>query len=130
MTEIDDAWKALNKNGFALDYDEDSRPGALAKAIDYALAAKDDEIGRRDERISELEAQVWAMKACLEAYEQWEADIVLENKCWTGQNVKLTDELYERMIEIQGMRNQALQRLSDLQRAKSVLLALPSTEDR
>lgn len=58
MSEIDDAWKALNKNGFALDYDEDSRPGSLAKAIDYALAAKDDEIGRRDERISELETLV------------------------------------------------------------------------
>jgi len=52
MTEIDDAWQALNKNGFALDYDEDSRPGALAKAIDYALAAKDDEIARRDEQIA------------------------------------------------------------------------------
>lgn len=58
MTEIDDAWKALNKNGFALDYDEDSRPGSLAKAIDYALAAKDDEIGRLDARIIELGAMV------------------------------------------------------------------------
>jgi hypothetical protein len=48
------------------------------------------------------------LRRVVEAYEQWEADLILENKCWTGQNVCLTDGLYERMIEIQAMRNVAL----------------------
>ena len=51
------------------------------------------------------------LRGVLEAYEQWEADIILENKCWTGQNVCLTDELYDRMIELQTMRNAALARV-------------------
>lgn len=48
------------------------------------------------------------MRTVLEAYEQLEADIILENKCWTGQNVRLTDQLYDRMIELQTMRNSIL----------------------
>ena len=48
----------------------------------------------------------------LKAYEQWEADIILENKCWTGQNIQLTDELYERMIVLQGRRNKAIAALA------------------
>jgi hypothetical protein len=50
--------------------------------------------------------------AVLRAYEQWEADIILENKCWTGQNVQLTDDLYQRMIELQEARNAAIAALT------------------
>jgi hypothetical protein len=49
-----------------------------------------------------------ALVKLLKAYEQWEADIILENKCWTGQNVQLTDDLYERMIQLQAERNRVL----------------------
>lgn len=58
-----------------------------------------------EEKVALLDAQVECAKATLKAYEQWEADIILENKCWTGQNIQLTDAIYERMIEIQDMRN-------------------------
>ncbi len=49
-----------------------------------------------------------AAVALLKEYEQWEADIILENECWTGQNVRLTDELYERIIALQTKRNVVL----------------------
>lgn len=48
------------------------------------------------------------MLALLKAYEQWEADIIMENKCWTGQNIRLTDQPYDRMIELQTERNRVL----------------------
>jgi hypothetical protein len=59
---------------------------------------------------SALKLEISLLKQVLEAYEQWEADIILENKCWTGQNVRLTDELWDRMIELQTLRNTALGR--------------------
>jgi hypothetical protein len=43
----------------------------------------------------ELE-RLHACSKVLEAYEQWEADLILENKSWSGQNVMLTGELYDR----------------------------------
>jgi hypothetical protein len=52
--------------------------------------------------------EIDSLRAVLVAYEEWEADLIMENKAWTGSNVQLTDELYERMIQIQGMRNKAL----------------------
>lgn len=46
------------------------------------------------------------------AYEQWEADIITENKCWgtDGMNStpRLTIDLHERMLKLQEMRNSAL----------------------
>lgn len=59
-------------------------------------------------RIKLLQAQVERLISCLKGYEQWEADIILENNCWTGMNVQLTSELYERMIQLQVQRNAAL----------------------
>ena len=57
-----------------------------------------------------LKARIQELVAVLKAYEQWEADIILENECWSGQNLRLTDEIYDRMIELQTMRNAALQK--------------------
>src|SRR6266852_4484365 len=45
----------------------------------------------------------------LKAYEQWEADLIMENKCWEGREIpQLTGELWNRMLELQAMRNRAL----------------------
>jgi hypothetical protein len=60
--------------------------------------------------VLKLIAEREMLRRVVEAYEDWEAQIILENKCWTGQNVRLTDDLYDRMMEIQAMRNVALGR--------------------
>lgn len=52
--------------------------------------------------------------AALQAYEQWEAEIIMEGKCWEGPTpMQLTRDLYNRMIEIQDMRNAALASLKE-----------------
>jgi hypothetical protein len=60
-------------------------------------------------------AELERFRACvsvLESYERWEADLILENKSWTGQNVIITDELYDRLIGLQNQRNTALGRFA------------------
>jgi hypothetical protein len=54
--------------------------------------------------------KVSALIAVLKAYEQWEADLILCPEAWEGEAgmPTLTHELYDRLIEIQTMRNQAL----------------------
>ena len=47
----------------------------------------------------------------LKAYEAWEADLILSNEAWAGGFAALptiTQELWDRFIEIQTMRNTAL----------------------
>ena len=54
------------------------------------------------------------MAEVLKAYEQWEADIFMDDRAWRGPDGEslsfpvLGGELYERLIEIQGMRNAVL----------------------
>lgn len=48
------------------------------------------------------------MQEVLEGYEKWEADLILTNKVWVGGNPVIIDELYDKMIELQTMRNAAL----------------------
>lgn len=64
-----------------------------------------------------------ALLRVAEAYERWEADLIMENWCWAGQNVTLTDDLYNRMIDIQAMRNKALGRFGEIAKAKAELAA-------
>src|SRR5216684_145869 len=45
----------------------------------------------------------------LKAYEQWEADFIMENKCREDREIpQLTGELWDRLLELQAMRNRAL----------------------
>ena len=60
----------------------------------------------------ELRAKLDELKDVLAAYEALEADLIMEPKCWTGPTCKFTGELWDRMIEIQAMRNKALGRFS------------------
>lgn len=57
--------------------------------------------------------EIERLRGVLEAYQQWEADIILENRCWPDHRICLTPELFDRMIQLQTMRNEALARLPD-----------------
>lgn len=48
--------------------------------------------------------------AVLRSYEQWEADMIMENRAWTRTNglPHITQELWNRLLEIQTARNAAL----------------------
>ena len=52
------------------------------------------------------------MVSVLRAYEQWEADVILCGECWApngmAETPRLTQALWNRLIEIQAMRNAAL----------------------
>ena len=49
------------------------------------------------------------------AYEQWEADLILCDECWHGlgrpSEPQLTTELWDRLLEIQTMRNKAIAKI-------------------
>jgi len=50
-----------------------------------------------------------ALVEALEAYEAWEADIIINNETWRTDDLPhMTQAQYDRMIEIQDMRNAAL----------------------
>ena len=78
---------------------------SLAIAIHEQLAAL---IRERDA----AEAQLAAARAVLEAYERWEADLILEAKAWADGLPLLTQELYDRFMAIQEQRNRALGRFA------------------
>jgi hypothetical protein len=45
----------------------------------------------------------------LKKYEDWEAELIRDDRCWqSGSNPKLTSELWDKLIEIQGQRNKVL----------------------
>lgn len=44
----------------------------------------------------------------LKRYEQWEANLIMEDSCWEGGMPTLTNGLYEELLEIQKLRNEAL----------------------
>jgi hypothetical protein len=74
---------------------------ALVGADTFALAAAN----------AELIAAAPSLYEALEAYSRWEADLIMSNEAWSGGFAELptiTQELWDRFIEIQGMRNAAL----------------------
>lgn len=98
----------------------------LLKAIDDCFwagheAARLDDAGctqaenEAEQRLSEVKQQVAdllasnkAMLAVLLAYEQWEASLILDDESWRNGLPMLTQTQYDRLIEIQGMRNAAI----------------------
>lgn len=79
--------------------------GAYAYIVD-CLRVKMEALGAAEARIEKLEA-------ALLAYEKWEADLIMCDDAWRGSLPTLTQELYDRMIELQEMRNEALGRFAD-----------------
>lgn len=56
-----------------------------------------------------------AAVAVLRAYEKWEGDLILDNRAWTRREGLpcLTQELWDRLLEIQNMRNSALKSIDE-----------------
>jgi hypothetical protein len=56
----------------------------------------------------ELQAENAMLREVLERYEKWEADLLLDGWAWEDGLPRFTQELYDKWIEIQEKRNQAL----------------------
>jgi hypothetical protein len=49
------------------------------------------------------------MLAVLDAYEGWEADLLMDDEAWRdAETPRLTQKLWDRLLEIQAMRNAAV----------------------
>lgn len=46
--------------------------------------------------------------AVAKAYERWEADLILCDVAWVGSTPRITQQLWDRFLEIQAMRNKAI----------------------
>ncbi len=61
--------------------------------------------GRLDELIGERDE----LRAVAKAYERWEADLLLCHEAWDGRDLPhFTQSLWDRLVEIQTMRNAAV----------------------
>ena len=105
--------------------DAPTRGELLLKAIDDCFwagheAARLDDAGltqaenNAEQRLSEAKQDVSsllashdAMLAVLLAYEQWEAALIMDDNSWRNGLPMLTQAQYDRLIELQGMRNAA-----------------------
>ena len=56
--------------------------------------------------------RVRALVDVLEAYEEWEADLIL-NADWSGSTPVMTQEQFDRWMEIQTMRNSVLAKMRE-----------------
>jgi hypothetical protein len=54
-----------------------------------------------------LQTENASLRAVLKAYEEFEADLIL-NGDWSGECVRMTQAQHDRMMELQAMRNEAL----------------------
>ena len=56
------------------------------------------------------------VQTVLEAYERWEADLILDDAAWCGglaPNPTIPDALWDELVRIQGLRNIALKSLRE-----------------
>jgi hypothetical protein len=74
------------------------------KEIDFRVKSKAE--------ASALMTAVLEARAVLAAYEQWEADLIMSSEAWEGFAALPTipQDLWDRLIEIQGMRNKVLRK--------------------
>lgn len=82
----------------------------LAASIATALAqARADGL---EEAAKIADERTKALEAVAVAYERWEADLISDNDCWRDPSglPSITEELWDRCVEIQSMRNEALGR--------------------
>jgi hypothetical protein len=59
-----------------------------------------------------MDEEIDRMRKALEAYEQWEANLITTDKAWTEGEAypSFTDELWDELLECQRLRNIALRR--------------------
>lgn len=48
------------------------------------------------------------LREALEAWQQWESDIISDDKAWPGNEMTISGKHYDRMLQLQVMRNKAL----------------------
>lgn len=82
------------------------REGTESYPVRHALSIANGDIDRLEASLREL----------VEGYESWEAELISDNKCWGPEGMNsyptLTESLYDKMIELQGKRNEAKKLLS------------------
>jgi hypothetical protein len=103
---------ALRFLKFAMSHDE--TPEGAAKAIAIAVSEIEsarDQIIRLQAALAQAEGHVETMKEVLGAYERWEADLMQYCEAWISGLPTITQEFYDRFIEIGGMRNAAIRAL-------------------
>lgn len=105
-----DKWYPLDAPYFR----DGTDPGCVAMraARQATIAAKE-----RDElrsRIATLERQLAEARAVLKGYEQWEAGVLMDDKCWPqgAPWPVIKEEHFDRMMELQEQRNKALAALT------------------
>src|SRR3954468_656177 len=100
---------ALRFLKFAMSHNQtpDGAAKAIAIAVDEIETARD-EIIRLHALLAQAEGRVEKMKDVLGAYERWEADLIQYCEDWMGGLPTITQEFYDRLVEIGGMRNAAI----------------------
>ena len=105
---------ALRFLKFAMTHDQ--TPEGAAKAIAIAvneIESARDHIIRLQTELSQARTQAAHMKDVLGAYERWEADLIQYCESWVDSLPVITQEFYDRFIEIGGMRKAALRALPE-----------------
>lgn len=65
-------------------------------------------IGTYREANARLIAAAPELLEALEAYEKWEAALIMADAAWVGGNPIITDGLYDKLIELQDLRNSVI----------------------
>lgn len=71
-------------------------------------------ISEKNTEIDRLRAVQAEALVALEAWSQWEADVILDSRCWPGMEAlpTITQELWDRLTNgLQGQRNRAIEKL-------------------
>jgi hypothetical protein len=105
---------ALRFLKFAMTHDQ--TPEGAAKAIAIAvneIESARDHIIRLQTELSQARTQAAQMKDVLGAYERWEADLIQYCEAWVDSLPVITQEFYDRLVEIGGMRTAALRALPE-----------------
>ena len=86
------------------------RVNALADAMTQRLAEHQAARRLAEKEIERLRAEVRRLREALKSYEQWEADLIMCNEAWRDRTLpRIPQDLWDRLLEIQAMRNRALE---------------------
>lgn len=89
--------------------DTEQRKPSLPNQLREALHCTTDmSIGCMMQAAIDCVAERDRLREVLQGYEQWEADAVMDDNCWRDSPMVLTQPQYDRLIELQQLRNAAL----------------------
>lgn len=61
-----------------------------------------------DDAAAQMEAdarELDRLREVAKGYEQWEADVIMDDNCWRDSPMVLSQKQYDRLIELQQLRN-------------------------